>query len=42
MYTFLKSFKIFNIYHPNINYTYNWDAANYFGSNAQGEYGGKD
>ena len=30
MYTFLKSFKIFDVYHPKINYTYNWDASNYF------------
>ena len=37
MYTFLKSFKIFDIYHPNIKYTYNWDAINYFGKNIQRE-----
>ena len=31
LYTFFKSIKIFNIYHPNIKYTYNYDATNYFG-----------
>ncbi len=34
--------RIFNIYHPNINYTYNWDASNYFGSNLQEEVSFKD